>query len=514
VTDVPTGEPSSPTADELHGWGPAIAEIERRKAVAAAMGGEARLVRQRERGRLNARERLLALFDPDTFFEIGALVGTAAEPAVPGDALVAGSGLINGRPALAGAEDVTVLGGSIGTGGSNKRYRLAQLARQERVPLVMMLEGAGHRVTNESTGLSPGDLMAMAELSGLVPMVCLVLGASAGHGALSAPLSDFSVMTATASIFSAGPPLVKSSTGEDVTKEVLGGPDVAVSAGGTVHNVVADDVEAIQLARRYLSFFPLNAWEAPPATSPSADVGPRRVAELLALIPPDSRQPYDIKKVIAAIVDDGETLEVQPAFGRSMVTVLARLGGRSVAIVANNSASLAGSIDSKAADKAAHFLDVIGAFGLPCVFLTDNPGVLPGTRSERDGILRHGARMFAMQHRLQVPKIQVTLRKAFGFGSTIMAMNPFDHQTMSFGFPSITLGALPASSEASAVDDPAERARLAAEQARGSISAGHRLSFDDVIDPRDLRNALLAGLTLAEGRRTSPRGPRALGILP
>lgn len=185
-------------ADDLHGWGPALDEIGRRKAEALAMGGQGRLDRQRERGRLNARERLGALFDPGTFFEIGALVGTTEQPPVPGDAFVAGSGRIDGRPALAGAEDVTVLGGSIGSGASDKRYRLCQLARQERVPLVMMLEGAGHRVTNPASGRRPGDLMGLAELSGTVPMVCLVLGASAGHGALTAPLCDFVVMTETA----------------------------------------------------------------------------------------------------------------------------------------------------------------------------------------------------------------------------------------------------------------------------------------------------------------------------
>ena len=194
----------------------------------------------------------LALFDPGSFSEIGQLVGTTADPPVPGDALVAGSGRIDGRPALAGAEDVTVLGGSIGSGASDKRYRLCQLALQERVPLVMMLEGAGHRVTDSAGGRRPGDLMGLAELSGIVPMVCLVLGASAGHGALTAPLSDFAVMTESASLFAAGPPLVKSATGEEVTKEALGGPQVAADASGVVHNVVADDVEAIALARRYL----------------------------------------------------------------------------------------------------------------------------------------------------------------------------------------------------------------------------------------------------------------------
>ncbi len=498
--------------DELHGWGPALEEIGRRKSEGQAMGGPARLERQQRRGRLNARQRLDRLFDPGTFFEIGALVGTLDDPPAPGDALVAGSGRIDGRPALAGAEDVTVLGGSIGSGASDKRYRLCQLARQERVPLVMMLEGAGHRVTETASGRRPGDLMGLVELSGVVPMVSLVLGASAGHGALTAPLCDFVAMTATASVFAAGPPLVKSSTGEDVTKEVLGGPAVAIEAGGVVHNLVADDTEAIDLARRYLGYFPTNAWEAAPRRD-GPDTGGRPV-DLLRLIPPDPRQPYPVRAVLAEVVDDGELLDVQPGFGRSIVTALARLGGRSVALVANDPSVLAGTIDRDAADKAAHFLDVAGAFGLPCVFLADNPGVLAGTAAERQGILRHAARLFAVQHRLEVPKLHVTLRKAFGFGSSVMAMNPFDGQTMTLAFPSITLGALPAGSEASGVDDPEERARLAAEQARASVVAGARLSYDDVIDPRELRNALLAGVALAEGRESAPRQPRPNGILP
>ena len=184
-------------------------------------------------------------------------------PPIPGDALVAGSGRINGRPALAGAEDVTVLGGSIGSGASDKRYRLCQLALQERVPLVMMLEGAGHRVTDSAAGRRPGDLMGLAELSGIVPIVCLVMGASAGHGALTAPLSDFAVMTESASIFAAGPPLVKSATGEDVTKEVLGGP----AGGGRL--VWCRSQRRRRRRRSHLTgpsatsrYFPLNAWEA------------------------------------------------------------------------------------------------------------------------------------------------------------------------------------------------------------------------------------------------------------
>ena len=498
--------------DDRFGWGPALEEIQRRKSEAMAMGGEARLERQRRRNRLHARQRIAALFDPGTFYEIGQLVGTGSQPPVPADALVAGSGRIGGRPALAGAEDVTVLGGSIGTGAADKRFRLCQLAAQEQVPLVLMLEGAGHRLTGSAAGRRPGDLQGLAGLSGQVPLVCLVLGPSAGHGALTAPLCDFAVMTESASIFAAGPPLVKAGTGEDVTKEELGGPAVAADLAGVVHNVVADDVEAIDMAREYLTHFPPNAAGSPPFRA-GPDTGPRRLDQLLDLLPVDARRPYPVRPVLEALCDDGAFLDVQPRFGRSMVTALAHLGGRSVAIVANDPSVLAGTIDSDAADKAAHFLEIAGAFGLPCVFLADNPGVLAGTAAERQGILRHAARMFAAQHRLQVPKLHVTLRKAFGFGSSIMAMNPFDGQTISLAFPSITLGAMPASAEGGGLADQKERDRTAAAQANASITASDRLAYDDVIDPRELRNALLAGLALSEARPTTRR-QSAPGIRP
>jgi acetyl-CoA carboxylase carboxyltransferase component len=472
------------------GWQTALDELEKRRAHALAMGGPDKLSRHHDAGKLDARQRLARLFDRDTFHEIGGLAGDA-----PADALVAGHGLIDGRPALAGAEDFTVLGGSIGAAAASKRYRLCQLAAQERVPLVMLLEGAGHRATDGPSGPKPNDLQGLAELSGVVPLVALVLGPSAGHGALTAPLCDFVVMTDAASMFSAGPPLVRAATGEDVTKEELGGPHVHVERSGVAHNAVATDEDAIALARRYLSYFPLNAWDAPPRGDGE---GRRRLDELLALVPFDSRRPYPMREVIALVADGGSVLEIQPCFGASIVTALARLGGASVAIVANDPSVRAGSIDRAAADKAAHFLGVAGAFHLPVVFLADNPGVMAGTKAEQDGALRAAARMFAAQHRLRSPKLHVTVRKAFGFGSSVMAMNPFDAQTVSLAFPDVTLGAMPSET----ADD-------------AGLRLAQTMVYDDVVDPRELRNMLLDTLALTTGRHTAPYAPVAhTGILP
>lgn len=508
-------------ATQLGGWESILEELARRRAAAQAMGGEARLEKHRASGKLDARQRLQRLFDPGSFVELGAFVcglQRQGDASAPADALIAGFGHIDGRPALAGAEDFTVLGGSIGDGGADKRYRLTQLAAQEKVPLVFLLEGAGHRLTNTHVGRRPNDLQGLADLSGQVPVVCLVMGASAGHSALTAPLSDFVVMTEAACLFAAGPPLVHAATGETVTKEQLGGPQVHVDVSGVAHNRVADDEAAIALARRYLSYFPLNAWERAPqrAGADAIDTGERRLDAILELVNPDARRPYRMRKVLELLVDAGSLLEIQPRFGASVVVALARLGGRSVGIVANDPSVMAGTIEADGADKATHFMDVANAFHLPLIFLADNPGVMCGAQAERSGALRHAARMFVAQRRLRVPKLHVTLRKAFGFGSSIMAMNPFDGQTLALAFPAVTLGALPAASGASTAKlDDATRSRIEAEQAGGAFHVADTLGYDDVIDPRELRNALLKGLALSEGRRGQACGPgQVTGITP
>jgi acetyl-CoA carboxylase carboxyltransferase component len=467
------------------------------------MGGPERLDRlMYARGKLDARQRLDTLFDPGSFTEIGALVGG---PEIPADALVGGLGRIHGRPAVAGAEDFTVLGGSIGAGSMAKRYRLCQLAEQERVPLVMMLEGAGHRPTStlKGGGRTPNDLLALADLSGQVPMVCLVMGASAGHGALTSPLSDFTIMTASAAMFTGGPPLVKAAIGEDITKEELGGAELCTEIAGTAHNVAPDDAAAIDLARRYLAYFPLNRWGSAPRRE-GPDKGPRQLDGILELIPPNERLPYNMHPVLELLVDADSLFEIQPRYGSALITALAFLGGQSVAIVANNPAVRAGAVDSPAAIKAMDFIETAGNFQLPVIFLADNPGVLAGTRAERAGILKWAGKMFKAQRRLRVPKLHVTLRKSFGFGASTMAQNPFDNQTLSFAFPGVTLDAMPAGSGGrSSRLDADTQAAVEQKQRSGPWDMAAGMSYDDVIDPRDLRDALIAGLALLEGRRTA-----------
>ena len=494
------------------GWEPLLDDLEDRRRAARAMGGPEKLARRGDEGGLDARARIAHLLDPGSFVEIGTLVGS-----VPADGLVAGSGTIQGRHVMVGAEDFTVLGGSIGAGSSAKRFRISELAELDRIPLVMLLEGAGHRPPlpdEPAPGRAPTDLIQQARLSGRVPLVTGVLGASAGHGALVAPISDFSVMTLDASIFAAGPPVVKASLGEDVSKQDLGGPGVAV-ASGLVHNVAADDRAVLDDIRTYLSYFPSSAWSHPPRRD-GGDTGPRRLDDILGVVPRDPSTPYDVRLVVSMLVDEGRFFQVQPDFGSSMVCALAHLGGEPVAVVANQPQVMAGAIDADAAEKAAHFVTVADSFHLPLVFLTDNPGMLAGTASEQAGILRAGARMFAAQTQARTVKLQVALRKAYGFGSLAMSMVSFDRQTASYALPGVTLGAMGSRGAADAVGADAGTAEALRQAEAGAVyrSAG-RLGFDEVIDPRDLRDVLLAALSRGLSRRQAAPLPAArVGITP
>jgi acetyl-CoA carboxylase carboxyltransferase component len=497
---------------ETNEWGERLDDLAARKAAAQVMGGPEKIAKQHARGSLTVRERLEHLLDPGSFREMGPLVGS-----VPADALVTGWGRIDGRPVLVGAEDFTVLGGSIGAGNTAKRYRVAELAMQERIPLVMILEGAGHRPAmagDPVSSRSPSDLLVQAQLAGRVPFVTAVLGSSAGHGALTAPMSDFTVMAANSAIFTAGPPLVKASLGEDITKEHLGGPQVSVLSG-VIHNVASDDKAALDVVRDYLSYFPSSAWAYAPA-GVNADQGRRRVDELLDIVPVDGRRLYDMRHVISTIVDGGVFFQVQPDFGETVITALAHIGGVAVAVVANQPAVMGGAIDSDGADKGARFLQIADSYHLPIVNLCDNPGVMAGSDAERSGILRHGGRMFAAQVGTQTPKFHVTLRKAYGFGGCIMGMLGFNGQTANYAFPGATLGAMPASgsSKAMRTDDEAT-ASLRQAELESSYRSAAGYGFDDLIDPRDLRNVLLDGLEVVVARRDRAPAPvQRIGYLP
>jgi len=475
------------------------------------MGGDDRLAKHRGQGKLDARARIDHLFDDGTFHELGTLAGGEDTPA---DAVVIGAGEVEGRPVIAAAEDFTVKAGTIGRASNSKRYRVAELALQDRVPLVMMLDGAGHRPEPGAHARAPVDLIAQFECSGRVPLITAVLGSSAGHGALVAPVSDFAVMSAHAAVFTAGPPVVRESLGEEVNKEDLGGPKVAL-ASGLIHNVGSDDAEALDLVRTYLRYVPSSAWSYPPDVD-TGDVGRRLVPEALEIVPRNGRKLYDIRRLIKVVFDADSFFEVQPKFGKTVVCGLAHLGGHPVAVVANQPKVMAGSVDVDGADKAAHFVNVADSFHLPLVMLADNPGVMPGTASEKRGILRAGARMFAAQSSHRGPKLQITLRKAYGFGSMVMGMMSFDGQSAVFGYPGVTMGAMGAGAlSASKKSDEEEATMLREIELKASYSSASSLGFDEMIDPRETRNVLLESLERAlSARQSAPEPVARIGVMP
>jgi acetyl-CoA carboxylase carboxyltransferase component len=375
--------------DNTESWREVLDDLSLLRAASRAMGGEERLRIQHDAGKLDARARIDHVLDPGAFMVIGTLVGGTDAPA---DAVVIGSGTVDCRPVMVAAEDFTVLAGTISSAANAKRHRLAELALTERVPLVMMLKGAGFRADGKAYGRSPTDLLAQTRCSDRVPLVTAVLGASAGHGALVAPMSDFTVMSADASVFTAGRPVVRESIGQEISKEDLGGPSVA-AASGLIHNVAADDAAALDMVRSYLRLFPSSAWSYPMSVE-SGDDDNRLVPALLDIIPRNGRHVYDMHEVLELVFDEGFLFEVQPGFGQSLICTLARLGGHPVAAVADQPLLLAGSIDADGADKASHFITVADSFHLPLIFLADNSGVMPGSLSEQQGILRSRARMF------------------------------------------------------------------------------------------------------------------------
>lgn len=472
------------------GWQETLDDLDRRRRHTHAMGGTERVARHRGTGKLDARARVERLLDAGTFRELGTMVGGD----IAADGIVVGSGLINGAPVMVGAEDFTTLAGSIGPGGNAKRYRIAELALRTKVPLVMLLEGAGFRPSGEHYGRTPTDLLAQAQCSGRVPTVAAILGPSAGHGALVAPVCDFRIMSPHGAIFTAGPPVVKESTGEDITKEDLGGPQVALHSG-VVHNLAADDEAVLDDIRRYLSYFPSSAWSYPEPLAAAGAAGARSTPELLDIVSRDNRRVYDMRAVLDVVFDRPDWFEVQPQFGTAIICALAHLGGHPVAVVANQPQVMAGSIDADAADKAAHFITVADSFHLPIVFLTDNPGMLPGSRSERSGVLRAGARMFAAQTAATTLKLHLTLRKAYGFGSMVMSLLGFDAQVATFAYPGATMGAMSAAAMASATHAEEDlSAKLREIELQASYHSAQHLGFDELIDPRETRDCLLFAL--------------------
>jgi acetyl-CoA carboxylase carboxyltransferase component len=526
------GRPSATGGGDVHDWGPLVDDLTARRGRALEMGGEDRVERQRSLGKLTVRERLDLLLDPGTWIEYGMLADSMdaayAGRLMAADGAVTGIGEIDGRRVAVAAYDFTVLAGSMGRIGEQKVKRMRELAVRQRIPMVWLLDSAGARIQSDSgsTFAGAGDLFReQVAMSGVVPMVAAMLGHCAAGTAYIPGLADFVPMVkGTSSMALGGRHLVKAAVGEDVTEEEMGGSAVHTKISGCADLEVADDEECLRTVRRYLSFFPSHNQEPPP-TRPTADPVDRRVPELYDIVPTAPRRAYDVRKVVTAIADDGDVLWIKPDWAKNLVTGLARIGGTSVGVVANQPMVLGGALDVNAADKAARFVWLCDAFNIPLVFLHDVPGFIVGSAVEKQGIIRHGAKMLFAVSEATVPKISVVMRKSYGAGYFVM--NGYAYEPDYFvAWPTAEIAVMGPDGAVSIIhrktlegvpeaERTAKRLELA-EEIRQNIdpyvAAGHGL-VDDVIDPAETRHAVWRGLQASRDKQVD-RPWRKHGVLP
>ncbi len=519
-------------------WSTQIDELGRRRQFAKGMGGPDNIARQHDAGRLTVRERIDRITDQGSFREVGTLAGSGEYDQdlklknVTPATYVAGTARIDGRPVAIGGEDFTVRGGT--SFGAQRRKGgqggyIEDLAHHYKIPLVNLIDGAGGTVTSAKRRgfvTFPGidGFERSVELLGEVPVASAVLGTAAGGPAGRAILSHFSVMVqGTSQIFAAGPPVVKRSLGQEITKEDLGGPAVAVNKSGAIHNVAQTEDEAFDQVRRFLAFMPQNVWQLPPVLSADDPVG-RCEEALLGIVPADRRRPYDMKKLVTMIVDKGSSFEIRPTFGRAVITMLARLGGRPVGIVANNPNIYGGAMDADAARKQIHFMELCDTFHLPLVFLVDVPGFMVGLKAEEAGTLREGMRVVYVAGQLKVPTVTLVIRKCYGMaGMATCNKNDID---LKLAWPSGEWGSLPVEGgvaaafrrDIAAAPDPKAREQELEAELRAYASpfrTAEALAVEEIIDPRETRPLLCDYIALAEERLRIGLGPRAkAGVAP
>lgn len=408
-----------------------VDELLRRRVTSEAGGGVERINRQHASGKLTARERIELLFDAGTFVEICAL--REARPnvygdkhvSIPGDGVVVGYGKVNGRAVYASSEDFTVNGGSLGEVHSKKICQCMDMAMNAKAPFVSINDSGGARIGEGVCSLSgySGMFLRNTRMSGVVPQIAVILGPCAGGACYSPAICDFIFMTCeTSKMFITGPAVIKTVTHEDVSIKELGSATMHASVSGVAHFVYADDAECIAGVRELLSYLPQNNRLKPPeVVSDSANAFPDFSSALEEVVPDDSRRVYDVHEVISVLVDDGSFLEVHSLFAQSVVVGFCRLDGRVIGIVANNPKVLAGALDVDSSDKAARFVRFCDCFNVPLLSLVDVPGYFPGLKQERDGIIRHGAKLLFAYAEATVPKVTLIMRKAYG--GAYIAMN-------------------------------------------------------------------------------------------
>jgi acetyl-CoA carboxylase carboxyltransferase component len=511
---------------------PLVEDLHERRARARLGGGEEKIARQHERGKLTARERIDLLVDAGTFTELGIQAGIHFSvrglegKEAPADGVITGYGRVDGRMVAVAAYDFTVMAGSMGMTGETKMARLRDLALSKRIPFVWLLDSAGARIQEAVGSLFAGSGHLFREevvMSGVIPQVAALMGPCAAGTAYIPGLADFVPMVkGRGSMALAGPHLVRAAVGEDVTQEELGGSRVHCRKSGVGDMEVASDEECIERIKQYLSYFPSHCEQAPPIVE-SSDPPDRTDDELLDVIPDSNRKPYDMYEVIRRIVDDGAYLDMKGQWAKTIITCFARMGGRPVGIVANQPKHLGGILDNDSADKAARFVNLCNAFAIPLVFLQDVPGFMVGTKVEAEGIIRHGAKMLHAVAAATVPKITVILRKAYGAGYYVMNGRAYEPDLI-VAWPTAEISVMGAEGAVEIVmrrqveeaEDPtAKKAELIAayKQIIDVYIAARNGMIDDVIDPRETRPTIIRALEMSEGKRVE-RPWKRHGVVP
>ena len=513
-------------------WTEKLAELERRLAQAAEGGGAKRIAAQHAKRRKTARERIELLMDPGSFVELDSLAVHRCHDFgmqnkhFPGDGVVTGSGRVDGRLIYVAAQDFTVLGGSLGEVVAEKICKVQELAMRNGAPLVAINDSGGARIQEGVLALAGyADIFYRnTAASGVVPQLSVIMGPCAGGAVYSPGLTDFILMVEqTSHMFITGPQVIKTVTGEEVDFESLGGAVAHASASGVCHLTAPDEEAALELLRALLGFLPANNMEDPPLV-PSDDPPDRPVEGIPDLVPADPNQGYDVRDVIARVVDDGNFLEIHARYAPNIVVGFARLDGRTVGVIANQAAHYAGCLDIRASEKGARFIRFCDAFNIPLVTLVDVPGFLPGVEQEHGGIISSGAKLIYAYCEATVPKLTVILRKAYGGAYCAMCSKHLGAD-LNLAWPVAEIAVMgPAGAvnivfrkELARSEDPARRYQELVADYRSHFAspyiAAERGFVDAVIDPAETRARLCEGLSRALGKRVQ-RMPRRHGNIP
>ena len=499
-----------------------LTDLQARRAEIEAGGGEEKVKKQHDANKLTARERLNLLFDEGSFVEIDAFVThrcsnfNMPQTKAPGEGVVTGYGTVDGRLVYAYAQDFTVIGGSLGEMHAKKICKVMDMAMKMGAPIVGMNDSGGARIQEGLDALSGfGEIfLRNTKASGVIPQISVIMGPCAGGAVYSPAITDFVFMVEnTSQMFITGPSVIKSVTGEDVTAEELGGAQTHASKSGVAHFTCKDDKECIAEVRRLLSYLPSNNLADAPVAAPSDPIN-RLSEKLTSIIPDNPNKSYDVKEVIAEIVDNGEIYEVLPKFAENIVTCFARMNGETVGIVANQPKFSAGSLDVDSADKAARFVRFLDCFNIPIITLTDVPGYLPGVAQEHDGIIRHGAKLLFAYSEATVPKINVILRKAYG-GAYIAMSSKHLGADVVYAWPTSEIAVMGPEGAANIIfrkeiqnaDDPvavrAQKIEEYRQQFANPYEAAKRGYVDDVIEPDSTRPRIIAALEMLRSKRES-----------